>query len=375
MSEIYKLEYFYLFGAFQGVVLVILLLAKARSKANYILVGLITLLSFYLLEQVLYLNGDISNYPHFLFVTLPIIFLIGPTVYHFVRLSINPDQGWKWIHLGHLAPFIYELAILIPFYSLPSETKLAVYKYSIQSQETITFDQFSLGFLLYVVSTVYFLILGFRLLRNAHPQKKRGNGKKKLLMYIISATTVYLALNLILFIIGFFLPNFMREVQLISPLLMSLLIHTMGFICYLNPDLIVSGESKPKYENSSLTNQDLESLAQSLNSVLRNKNLYLKYELKPQELSDKLGISTTNLSRVISEGLNTNFYNLVNEHRVNRAKDLLVSNEYSDAKLLHIALDSGFTNKSTFVRNFKRFTGMTPSDYRKKGFTKVSETP
>ena len=45
MSEIYKLEYFYLFGAFQGVVLVILLLAKARSKANYILVGLITLLS------------------------------------------------------------------------------------------------------------------------------------------------------------------------------------------------------------------------------------------------------------------------------------------------------------------------------------------
>jgi len=369
MSEIYKLEYFYLFGAFQGVVLVILLLVKARSKANYILVGLITLLSLYLLEQVLYLNRDISNYPHFLYVTLPITFLIGPVVYHFVRLSTNPDQGWKWIYLVHLAPFIYELAILIPFYNLPSETKLAVYEYSIQFQGTILFDQFSLGYLLYVFSTVYFLILGFRLLQNANPQNKKGKGKKRLLMHIIRATTVYLALNLILFIAAFFIPSF-KEVQFISPLLMSLLIHSLGFICYLNPNLIVSEESKPKYENSNLTNQDIENLAQSLNSVLRKNNLYLKWELKPQELSDELGISTTNLSRVISEGLNTNFYNLVNEQRVNRAKDLLVSNDYSDAKLLHIALDSGFTNKSSFVRNFKRFTGMTPSDFRKRGSLK-----
>ena len=373
MSEIYKLEYFYLFGAFQGVVLVVLLLAKARSKANYILVGLITLLSFYLFEQVLYLNRGISNYPHFLYITLPITFLIGPTVYHFVRLSTNPNQGWKWIYLVHLAPFIYEVAILIPFYSLPSETKLAVYEYSIQFKGTILFDQFSLGYLLYVFSTVYFLILSFRLLQHANPQKIKDNAKKRLLIHLIRATTVYLALNLILFIAAFFLPNF-KEVQLISPLLMSLLIHFMGFICYLNPDLIVSEESKPKYENSNLTNQDVENLSQSLNSVLKKKSLYLKCELKPKELSDELGISTTNLSRVISEGLNTNFYNLVNEQRVNRAKDLLVSNDYSTAKLLHIALDSGFTNKSSFVRNFKRFTGMTPSDFKKKGGTKVSGT-
>jgi len=374
MSEIFKLEYFYLFGAFQGVVLMVLLLSKARSKANYILAGLIALLSFYLFEQVIYISGDISNYPHFLYVTLPITFLIGPAVYHFIRLSTNPDQGWKWIYLVHLTPFIYELAILIPFYSLPSETKLAVYESSIQFQGTILFDQFFLGYLIYVFSTVYFLVLGFRLFQNANPQNKKGKGKKRLLMQIISATTVYLALNLILFITAFFIPNFIREVQLISPLLMSLLIHSLGFICYLNPDLVVSKEYKPKYENSPLTNQDVENLAHSLNSVLRKKNLYLKCELKPQELSDELGISTTNLSRVMSEGLNTNFYTLVNEQRVNRAKDLLVSNDYSGAKLLHIALDSGFTNKSSFVRNFKRFTGMTPSDFRKKGGTKVSET-
>ncbi len=360
------LESFYLFGTFQGIVIVILLTARNRTRANNILAILIALLSLFLLEQVMFLNSGIRAYPHIFYSTLPFTFLIGPAIYHFVRTNTQGNPKWKWIHLTHLVPFIYELGILVPFYILPAETKIAIYEYSIQFSGTLQFDQFSFGYLVYICSTLYFLIRSFRLLRSVSSQKKRDQFKKKLLLRIVSVIAVYLALTLVLFVMTFIFLDVTQFYQ-VSPLLLCLLIHIMGFICFLNPDVITSERNTAKYVNSGLSNQQVELLGRSLVAALEEKRLYLNPELTPKELADELGISTTDLSRVLSEGLNSNFYELVNKHRVDKAKSLLSSKDYSNAKLLHIALDSGYSNKTSLVRNFKRFVGMNPSDFRKKG--------
>jgi AraC-like DNA-binding protein len=52
-------------------------------------------------------------------------------------------------------------------------------------------------------------------------------------------------------------------------------------------------------------------------------------------------------------------------------KRRLVAPQNSHLKIEEIAFDTGFNAKSTFQAAFKKFTGMTPSEYRKKATERV----
>jgi AraC-like DNA-binding protein len=70
--------------------------------------------------------------------------------------------------------------------------------------------------------------------------------------------------------------------------------------------------------------------------------------------------------------MGTSFYDFINTYRVEKAKQLLTEGAYRNAKVIHIAYDSGFSHKSTFLRSFKKVTGHTPSEFRKKSKKEVS---
>jgi AraC-like DNA-binding protein len=60
-----------------------------------------------------------------------------------------------------------------------------------------------------------------------------------------------------------------------------------------------------------------------------------------------------------------NFYNLVNDYRVEEVKRRLEDPQYKHLTILAIAYDSGFNAKSSFNTIFKEKTGSTPSEYLK----------
>jgi len=66
---------------------------------------------------------------------------------------------------------------------------------------------------------------------------------------------------------------------------------------------------------------------------------------------------------VINEHMGMNFYNLVNEYRVNEVKERMKSEDMKQLTILAIAFDSGFNSKSSFNTIFKEKTGRTPSEY------------
>jgi AraC-like DNA-binding protein len=74
------------------------------------------------------------------------------------------------------------------------------------------------------------------------------------------------------------------------------------------------------------------------------------------------------LSQLINDGLGDNFYDFVNKYRVDEVKRLMTDPKAKNFNLLGIALEAGFKSKSTFNLIFKRFTGLTPSEYRKNLF-------
>lgn len=59
------------------------------------------------------------------------------------------------------------------------------------------------------------------------------------------------------------------------------------------------------------------------------------------------------------------FFDFVNSYRVEAAKALIKTEEINRKYTIeYIAAKSGFNSKSTFNAAFKKFTGMTPSQFR-----------
>lgn len=79
-------------------------------------------------------------------------------------------------------------------------------------------------------------------------------------------------------------------------------------------------------------------------------------------LSEHFGISSKYMSKLLKEKLGINFVDYLAGLRINKAKELLVT---TDKTLTQILEETGFNNRSTFIRTFKKVTGILPSDYRK----------
>lgn len=83
--------------------------------------------------------------------------------------------------------------------------------------------------------------------------------------------------------------------------------------------------------------------------------------LSVPQICEAVGISASYFSRVFKHDMNTTIMDYINSRRIELAKQLLLNG--NDTMVL-IAEASGFGNTVTFSRNFKRYTGMTPNEYR-----------
>ena len=92
-----------------------------------------------------------------------------------------------------------------------------------------------------------------------------------------------------------------------------------------------------------------------------------------QQVALKVGLPTYQVSQAINEGMKRNFYELVNSYRVAEAKQLLLDPRNKEFTILSVGFEAGFNSKTTFNTVFKKFTGLTPTEFRdKQGAQKTS---
>jgi AraC-like DNA-binding protein len=125
-------------------------------------------------------------------------------------------------------------------------------------------------------------------------------------------------------------------------------------------------EQGKKYQRSGLKKRDVDNYINRIGKYMVIEKPYLNRELTIYDLSSQLKIPRHFLSEVINEHMGKNFYNLVNDYRVEEVKKRMVDPAYKHLTILAIAYDSGFNAKSSFNTIFKEKTGMTPSEYLKK---------
>ncbi|MBE0638436.1 MAG: AraC family transcriptional regulator [Bacteroidales bacterium] len=107
----------------------------------------------------------------------------------------------------------------------------------------------------------------------------------------------------------------------------------------------------------------LKKLNQQLIDFMEKQKPYLNPELSLPALAQELDQPRNQLSSVINQVHQKNFYEFVNEYRVDEVKQLMTDPANKHLKLISLAYDAGFNSKASFNRIFKQMTNLTPSQY------------
>ncbi|MCQ3830919.1 helix-turn-helix transcriptional regulator [Microbulbifer elongatus] len=106
-------------------------------------------------------------------------------------------------------------------------------------------------------------------------------------------------------------------------------------------------------------------LADRIARFMETEKPYLEPSLTLEQLAGKLDVPKRSVSNTINRHFERNFFEFVNQYRIEEAKTKLSDPDCVDLTVMDILLDSGFNTKATFNAFFKKLVGMTPTEYRK----------
>ena len=96
---------------------------------------------------------------------------------------------------------------------------------------------------------------------------------------------------------------------------------------------------------------------------MTEEQLFLNPELKLSDIANKLNTSSFVLSYLFNQHMGTSFYDYINNLRVEYFKQRVKMGDTKKYTLDALATRCGYNSRTTFFRNFKKATGMTPSEY------------
>lgn len=121
-----------------------------------------------------------------------------------------------------------------------------------------------------------------------------------------------------------------------------------------------------KYKTSALDPERADEIVPKLLEFMEGEKVFLNPDLTLKELSQRLRIHYNHLSRIINERFGLSYNDFINQYRIEEAKRRLSDSAFKGKTVLEILYDTGFYSKSVFNTAFKKFTGMTPTEYRKR---------
>lgn len=103
---------------------------------------------------------------------------------------------------------------------------------------------------------------------------------------------------------------------------------------------------------------------QTIEKHFKEVKPYLNPTIRMPELARSLNIPRHIFSALINEHYQMNFFNLINQHRVEYAKTLLKDEANQSYTLETIGEMAGFNSRSTFNKCFREMAGMSPKEFQ-----------
>lgn len=125
----------------------------------------------------------------------------------------------------------------------------------------------------------------------------------------------------------------------------------------------ISGKEIAKPEQRELIEVD-EQLIQKFERLLDKEELYKKSNLTVRMVAKRMKVDQRSLSSFINAHYEDGFRAVINMKRIELAKKMLKSCEFENYSLDGIASSVGYRNMSSFYTNFKKYTGVTPTEFK-----------
>jgi len=259
----------------------------------------------------------------------PIILNYIHSIYHGLTGERNP---WIWFH--YFSEYLESMAIVsIVIYMMISYRKIVTYQRSLLDNVSNT-EEIDLRWIRRLIIVVVFsfvLILVFLTISSGISGKynlDKWDGSRSMILLIYAGILYWISIS------GF------KQTQ-------TLRISTSNVL-------------PPSSEDSSQNSE----VIQRLKDVIETQKLYTNSELGLMDLSKTVEISPRAISDAINQELGKNYYQFINEYRVQEMKEKLKDSSLTHLKIFSLAVDSGFNSKASFNRVFKTYTGYTPKEFR-----------
>ena len=148
--------------------------------------------------------------------------------------------------------------------------------------------------------------------------------------------------------------------------LSAVLLYIILYRLIMSPDSVIPKVEVEKYKSSSLDQKLVSNYKKQLKQLFEVDKVFIDNKLTVNDVAGKMQIPRQHLSEILSMHLNTNFQDYLNKYRVEEFIQHLNNPDYNNLTLLGIAKEVGFNSKTSFYTTFKKVTGMTPSEYKKK---------
>ena len=382
--ELSLLDIVSFFAVFVSLLLAFFLLTnKSEIYTSNLLIALFLIFNAQDLSQLV----KYFVYPHYPGLGMLLnstVFLIAPLIYLYFQSIIFSDFRLKPRDLLHLIPFLLVILMMIPgFYTLGWEEKLAYLQGS--GREGIL--EIKIGYLLLHAQIAGYILVCFLSIRKYKKLLLENYSDANMFHYrwLYQLLLLYGLTYLLGFIKNVFLFLELEEVFAYSMMAGSLFM--LGFICWLvlnalrSPRLFVGIDSnlqlvrdmafsppQPEPLQAEPEREDLEiqRKIQALQKHMQAHKPYLDPSLSVHKLAIQLDVSHKELSLLINRHLNMHFFDFVNGYRIREAMQILQDPQRNELTVLEILYEVGFNSKSSFNTAFKKYTRLTPTQYRKK---------
>ncbi len=344
------------FGAFQALFLASVFLTHAKDNLPKKLFAFFLIIEgFTLVERVLVESGMIGSVPHILGISYPINFIKPPVLFFIALAIVNPKFKIRQIHALHLIPFFLILLMNIPFYMETGAKKIEMVNEFVNYIPSYTDFNFYF-FLSFFVYIGIYIFLTVRTLRGYQVHVK-NNKLSNWYLWILYMYGVTLLISLIHFSLE---PSGIIEIRhfgITSMLIMTFLIQSIAYSFFVKSNVF-------HHRPTSINNVDQVMKDEKIiREKLELEKAYLNDDLNLGEFAEALGFTKKYVSDVINQRFGNSFKEVINQYRVEEAKNLMQQEIDTNPQLISIGYQSGFNNKVSFYRTFKRHTGKSPSDY------------
>jgi AraC-like DNA-binding protein len=378
------MEVIFLIGLIQAFFLASLAFGKKDKGVEDIVLAIWLLFSgSHLLYYYLYTSDILYEYPHFLGIGSGFPMLHGPILFIYTLITISKDKKFKPVYLLHGIPFIIFTAFYVfDFYILSGAEKIQYYQELNKDPHLLIIIMSSpniLGTPVYVIWSLMVLRRYAKMIPDEFSYTERINLKWLRYLYLSFA---FISLVVILVNIPGIIPN---SLNLIKDdyiyIAVTLAIFYIGFFGIKQQKIFGRAETiadipderddlgprgKKQYLHSGLKKEQAEVYKKELLQLFETEKPYLNGKLNLKELAEMMNISSNHLSQVINEHLNKSFFDFVNEYRINEFKMKLRDPKNKHFTILAIAFDCGFSSKSGFNNIFKKYNGISPSQFIKQ---------